>query len=102
MTHPELLKHLEEIGRDDPIIVLEPRADYDQFIIGIAERGPEIVVLYDKPALIDWLATVAGEGDDEQDPHEAAMDHFGFNMSQGGPGYPMFLDQLVDRPTVAP
>lgn len=94
MTHPELLKHIEELGEDAEILLLEPRADYDQFIIGVAERGAEIVALYDKEPLLHWLATIASD-DEEQEPGEAAEEHFSFNMSQNGPGYPMFVSAMI-------
>lgn len=98
MTHPELLKHIEGLGEEAEILLLEPRADYDQFIVGVAERGAEIVVLYDKDALLSWLASIAGQGDDDdsQDPSEAAEEHFSFNMSQAGPGYPMFVSAMLE------
>lgn len=98
MTIDELEEALEDLEDEDPPIMrLEPRHFFDDFIIGIGERGPQHFLLYDKDAMITAMAAVgAAEDDDEEDPETSALEHFDFNMNQGGDGLPVYVS-LLDR-----
>lgn len=101
MTHPELLKHLEELGDDYEVVLLEPRTDFDQFIIGYAERGTEIIVLYAKKEILEYLTDTsdADPDDDDQDPYTMALEHYEFNMlGVVGQNLPAYAVEMVDPP----
>lgn len=99
MTRAEVL---EEVLADlEPeVSLLEPRHFFDAFIIGIGEHGAAHFVIYDKDAMVEAMVAAELEGDhehdDDYDPGEAMLEHYDFNMNQGGPGYPVFLTKLAD------
>jgi len=72
--------------RFDDLLLLEPRSEFDQCILGVAERFNDRFVLYSRKCVIDQLVmdeepSVAAEPDeDQQDPHESAMEHYSFNI----------------------
>ena len=72
--------------RFDGLLLLEPRSEFDQCILGVAERFNDRFVLYSRKCVIDQLVmdeepSVAAEADeDQQDPHESAMEHYSFNI----------------------
>jgi len=79
----------------DGLLALEPRAMYDQCIVGVVRRFNDTFVLYDQKCVIDAVtADYASEplatGDD--DPYIAAVEWFEFNtigawMGKGTPGF---------------
>ncbi len=79
----------EELG-DNEAIVMEPRCDYDQCIIGVGHRfasGP--LAVYSIPAV---LAVLEGWGMSE----EEADEYFRFNVLGAwlGDGTPVFVDLI--------
>ena len=72
--------------RFDDLLLLEPRSEFDQCILGVAERFNDRFVLYSRKCVIDQLVmdeepSVAAEPDeDQQDPREAAYEHYSFNI----------------------
>ena len=72
--------------RFDGLLLLEPRSEFDQCILGVAERFNDRFVLYSRKCVIDQLVmdeetSVAAEPDeDRQDPREAAYEHYSFNI----------------------
>lgn len=75
----------------DGALPLYPREEFDCFIFGIGGRGMETVLVYDSLELLQHLASIADPGDDDQDPTEAAMEHFEQSLSLGGEGRPIFV-----------
>lgn len=90
---PELAEKLKEAD----VSVLEPRHFYDQFIIGIGQKGHDIFAVYDKNAMLEEMTRVAKEEEDdpEVDVESETIEHFDFNMNQGGDGYPAYVE--LDR-----
>lgn len=65
--------------------ILEPRAQYDSCVVGMAERGTERVLLYSRKRIIESLVK---DGLTEEEAYE----HFGFNMTWPQiEGWPVFL-----------
>lgn len=85
LTLAEILEHLEESGGE--ALLMEPRSDYDDCIIGIGGRfhdGP--LAIYSVERILAVLMR-----DDGVD-YEGAMEWFDFNIIGGwnGPGTPIF------------
>lgn len=79
---------------DDPeswegLLLLEPREQFDQAIVGRVERFNQSFIIYSRQKVLEIVAAdiasynLTGGGQDDQDPMEAAMDHYGFNMNGG-------------------
>lgn len=98
MTHEELLERIAEIAveREESVeaLVLEPRHFFDAFIVGIAERGHDLFVLYDKEAMTEAMVATAREEEDDGEEHDfedEIAEHYDFNMNQAGEGKPAFV-----------
>ena len=80
--------------------VLEPRAEFDQFIVGVARWKPNFPdsVVYDEDAIISHLIAKAQEADpslSDEDAYSEAVDHFEYNII-GGSGFygaPVFVSR---------
>lgn len=64
-------------------IRLEPRSEYDQFIIGLDENN--VFFIYDKDRIIDYLAGVISLCEEvgiktQEDAYEAALEYYEFNI----------------------
>jgi hypothetical protein len=73
--------------RFDGLLLLEPRSEFDQCILGVAERFNDRFVLYSRKCIIDQLTmdeetSVAAESEacPDCDPREAAYEHYSFNI----------------------
>jgi hypothetical protein len=93
---PEQLDELEEALEDHEALLLEPRHFFDPFILGFAERGNEVFVVYDKKAMIaEMVRTDAyeAEEDEDYDAETAMLEHYSYNMiGTLGHGIPAFLE----------
>jgi len=79
--------YAEQAGEDRGWILLID--EFDDALLGIAERGMETVAVYDYDQVIDILTKECGSEED-------ALDHFEFNVNQGGEGKPLFLTRPPD------
>jgi hypothetical protein len=85
---------------DSQIRLLEPRAEYDQFLLGSIDLGNENPsTVYDLDAILLYLiAEYLREGiaEDEEDAQIMALEHYEYNMLQCCPPHILFLsrDQL--------
>ena len=97
MTLNEILEYLSEL-EDAETLLLEPRSDYDEAIVGIGARfndGP--LVVYDANKIVDILRLDGlKSGLDEEEAVENAQEWFDFNIIGGwmGPGTPMFISAI--------
>ena len=92
MTLVEILEYLEEYG--DGALLMEPRQDYDDCIVGIGGRfhdGP--LAIYSVERVLAVLMR-----DDEVD-EEMAMEWFDFNVigAWNGPGTPIYVNESAMR-----
>jgi len=79
---------------------LEPRAEFDQFIVGVARWKPHFPesIVYNEDAIIDHLIQKAQEADSSlsaEDAYSEAVDHFEYNII-GGAGFygaPVFVSR---------
>jgi hypothetical protein len=71
---------------------MEPRETFDPCIIGVVRRFNDRFVLYSHSCVIEAL--VEPDDDSDQDPREAALEHFEFNIVGGwvGETTPGFLE----------
>lgn len=90
MIDPALLEMMEHRLAEDDGLLLEPRDQYDQALIGLAHRDGRAVAAYDTERVLDILQDMNGWERDE------AMEWFEFNMCIGGMGAPLYLDLMVD------
>ena len=80
--------------------VLEPRAEFDQFIVGVARWKPHFPasVVYDEDEIISHLIAKAQEANptlSDEDAYWEAVDHFEYNII-GGSGFygaPVFVSR---------
>jgi hypothetical protein len=75
-----------------PMLVMD---EFDEAIVGICHRVNDSFVLYDRAKIIEILtAQMTDDGEEGDDPEEAAWDHFGFNVigSWVGENTPGFLE----------
>lgn len=77
---------------------------YDAAIVGTGEREGEVVFIYDTEILIDLLTAEAAadfdpEDEDAQDPREAALEHFGYNIESAylGPTTPIYISRACPQ-----
>lgn len=92
MTLAEILAHLDEYGEE--ALLMEPRLDYDECIIGIGARfhdGP--LAIYS----VERILTVLAKNDsfDEED----AREWFDYNILDGwmGAGTPIYANESMMR-----
>lgn len=79
---------------------LEPRAEFDQFIVGVARWKPHFPesIVYNEDAIINHLIQKAQEADPSLSAEDAwteAVDHFEYNII-GGSGFygvPVFVSR---------
>ena len=95
MTLDEILEHLEDYG--DEALLMEPRSDYDNCIIGIGARfhdGP--LAIYSVERIFEVL--MRDDAVDEAD----AQEWFDFNVIGGwnGPGTPIYVHETMMRDDV--
>jgi len=80
-------------------LLLEPRELYDQYIVGLGQRGHATFAIYDRKALIagEVKHAIEDEGFDE-DVEEGVIEHFEYNIlgSWMGEGTPAFLTTFGD------
>lgn len=62
----------------DGLAVLEPRADFDPYIIGVVRRFNDTFVLYDQQGIIEMLASQMDPSEDE-DALTQAVEWFEYN-----------------------
>jgi hypothetical protein len=76
----------------DELLLMEPRETFDPCIIGVVRRFNDRFVLYSHSCVIEAL--VEPDDDSDQDPREAALEHFEFNIVGGwvGETTPGFLE----------
>jgi hypothetical protein len=67
------------------LLLLKPRDEFDGAIVGRVERFNQTFIVYSRRKVLEIVAAdIASAGlDDDQDPMEAALDHYGFNMNGG-------------------
>jgi hypothetical protein len=92
MTLAEILRHLEEYGEE--ALLMEPRADYDDCIIGVGSRfhdGPLAIYSVERILAVLMREGVAYE--------EEAQELFDFNVIGGwfGPGTPIYVNESMMR-----
>jgi len=80
-----------------PLLLLEPRDQFDAAIVGVCHRFNDTFVLYDRAKIIEILAAdMAGSDfcEDEDDPETMAWEHFDFNVIGGwvGSETPAFVE----------
>ena len=78
-----ILDLMDELGAEG-LLMMEPREDFDPFVVGLVERFNDIFVVYDKDALIDSFRRelVAG-GMDFYEADVVATEHWSFNQNGG-------------------
>lgn len=100
MATPDQIAEIEEaLGDDSGVLFLEPRHFFDTFIIGTGERGGDTFLIYDKAAMIEAMAETIAVNEDEDedfDPETSALEHFDFNMNQGGDGHPVYASLVCE------
>ena len=88
---------LEQLDGTDALL-MEPRSDYDQAIIGIGARFNDFpIVVYDTNRVLEILKNNGMEsGLSEDEAWQDAEEWFEFNMigSWMGPGTPMFISEM--------
>ena len=92
MTLTEILQYLEENGEET--LLLEPRADYDECIVGVGARfhdGP--LAIYSVERVLAVLMR------DPESDEESAQEWFDFNIIGGwvGSGTPIFVNESMMR-----
>ena len=80
---------------EDPLyeglLLLEPRTEFDQCIIGVARRFNDRFVLYSKQCVLQQLTDDMKKGEDD---YQQAIEHFEFNIAGAfvGEHTPGFLE----------
>jgi len=77
---------------------MEPKEEYDQFIVGVADTGRGPALIYDKDALLEYLAAQMSElAEDEYNAWDLAVEHFEYNIYGSteymGAGAPLFVSK---------
>lgn len=83
-----------------PLLLLEPREQFDAAIVGVCHRFHDSFVLYDRAKVIAILAQDMVElfpdeaGEESFDPETLAWEHFDFNVIGGwvGEHTPAFIE----------
>lgn len=70
---------LDELLDGYEAVVMEPRSEYDQYIVGVVRRFTDVFVVYDREAVLNHLAD-AFAPDSEDDPVTEAIEWFDYNM----------------------
>lgn len=80
---------------------MDPKEEYDQFIVGVAQTQSGPSLIYDKDALLEHLAAQMSELADDIDEYNAwdlAAEHFEYNIYGSteymGAGAPLFVSRM--------
>ena len=84
---------LDELEEWEDLLLLKPREDYDDAIIGVIHQGGFRAALYSRAKCIEINERFAREdAPDKEDPEGEAIEMYDFNTSGSmGNGYPWFL-----------
>ena len=78
---------------------MDPKEEYDQFIVGVAATPSGPSLIYDKDALLEYLAAQMGElAEDGYSAWDLAVEHFEYNIYGSteymGAGAPLFVSKV--------
>lgn len=82
---------------ENDILLMEPRADFDECVIGVVQRFHSVFALYSTKCVLEVLARDAPDDDPDYPPDLSAREYFEFNtvgawVGEATPGFLMDED----------